>query len=334
MKVFLEDDIAKALTPQVAIDALRQALNEQAAGLVQMPPRQTTDAGNDPAGLDKQHGANWLRISTAFLNGQGVMGFKAMNRAAGLGMRYLIGLYDIASGELLSMMDANEVTTSRTAATSALGTHLLAEPASRTVGILGTGVQARALLRCYAMLRDLDDVVVYSPTPASRDAFVRYAEADLGLTARAARTAEEVTSASTVLLAVRATREPVFFAEWLRPGMHVTGLSSVRYDAREVDDDTWSRADVVVVDDRVNVSHSGDAMSIASSGRFDIDHAAELYELHAGRVHRSGAEQITLFKSSGNAMQDVALAAAVYRELHDVGIGHDLDAFPAVKPYA
>lgn len=333
MILVTEADIARVVTPAIALDSLRRALDEQVAGEVQMPPRQTTDAGNDPAGLDKHHGANWLRISTAFLNGQGVMGFKAMNRAAGLGMRYLIGLYEIASGELLAVMDANEITTARTAATSALGTHLLADEAARTVGILGSGVQARALLRTYAMLRELDEVLVHSPTPASRANFAEFAATDLGLNARAVDTAEEVASASTVLVAVRATREPVFLAGWLRPGMHVTGLSSVRYDAREVDDDTWHRADVVVVDDRVNVGHSGDALSAAASS-YELGAAHELYEVHAGKVRRTSSEQITLFKSSGNALQDVALAAGVHDVLRTEGASTDVGPFPAVKPYA
>lgn len=322
------------LSPELAINALRSGLDEQAAGQVQMPPRQTTDAGEGKGGLDQHTGANWLRISSAFLNGTGFMGFKAMNRAAALGMRYMIGLYEIATGDLKAIMDANDITTARTAATSAMGTHVLADPASTTVGVLGSGVQARALIATYALLRDIERVVVYSPTQQSRDAFATYVNSDLGIDAEAVDTAEDVAKASTVLVAVRATRDPVFVADWLRPGMHVTGLSSVRYDAREVDDETWRRADLVVVDDRQNVGQSGDARSVSAAGLFDVSAAAELWSAYAGEVNRSGPDDVTLFKSAGNAMQDISLAAAVVAEAEKRQIGTDLGAFPDVKPYA
>lgn len=334
MLLLNHEHVTSVLSPELAISALRSGLDEQAAGQVQMPPRQTTDAGDGKGGLDKNTGSNWLRISSAFLNGTGFMGFKAMNRAAGIGMRYMIGLYEIATGELKAVMDANDITTARTAATSAMGTHVLADPASTTVGVLGSGVQARALIASYALLREVERVLVYSPTPQSREAFAAYVTGDLGIDAQAVDAAEDVAKASTVLVAVRATREPVFVADWLRPGMHVTGLSSVRHDAREVDDETWRRADVVVVDDRQNVGQSGDARSASAAGAFDVSTAPELWAAYVGEVKRGGPDDVTLFKSAGNAMQDISLAAAVVAEAESRQIGTDLGAFPDVKPYA
>ena len=334
MLILNHQQVHDLLSPDLALAALRSGLTEQAAGRVQMPPRQTTDAGDGAGGLDRHTGANWLRISSAFLNDSGVMGFKAMNRAAGVGMRYMVGLYDIATGEIRALMDADEITTARTAAVSALGTHLLADPASTTIGVFGSGVQAHALVRTYARLRTLERVIVHSPTPARRESFAREVTEDLGIAADAVAEPRMVTEAATVLIAVRATREPVFLAEWLRPGMHVTGLSSVRYDAREVDDETWRRADVVVLDDRENVAQSGDALSVASSGGFDLGAAPELWSAFGGDPKRESDDQITLFKSSGNAMQDISLAAFVAHEAHTRGIGLSLDDFPEVKPYA
>lgn len=308
-----------------AIDELRKALEEQALGQVQMPPRQTTDT---------QDGQNWLRISQAFLNGSGYMGFKAMNRAAGLGMRYLIGLYRIETGELLSLMDANWVTTRRTAATSALGTHLLARPDDLSVGVIGTGVQARAFAAAYAHLRPLERVVVYSPRAESRADFVRTIGAELGVTVEPADSAEQVAEACpTTVLAMRAPREPVYRADWLRPGAHVTGLSSVRAEAREIEDGVWTQSDVVVADDRGTVFQSGDGRSAATAG-VDSDTVPELWELVAGKVGRTSPDQVTLFKSSGNAMQDIAVAVGAYGLARERARGRDLGAFPEVKPYA
>jgi len=307
-----------------AIEALRQSLAEQALGQVQMPTRQTTDA---------QDGQNWLRISMVFLNGSGYMGFKAMNRAAGLGMRYMVGLYRIETGELLAVMDANLLTTRRTAATSALGTHMLVPDGENSVGIIGTGVQARAFLAAYASLRNVEQVLVFSPRPESRTAFARSAHDELGLTVETMSSAEEVALACPVtVLAMRAPREPVYREVWLRPGVHVTGLSSVRPEAREIEDGVWDRADLAVLDDRGTVAQSGDGRSATSAG---IDPASlpELWELVAGKVARTSPDQVTLFKSSGNAMQDLAVAVGVYELACERGRGRDLGAFPDVKPY-
>lgn len=309
-----------------AIEELRGALGEQARGLVQMPPRQTTDAAG---------GQNWLRISQAFLNGSDVMGFKAMNRSAGNGMRYLIGLYRISSGELLAVMDANWVTTRRTAATSALGTHLLAPPAEHRVGIVGAGVQARAFVEAYQSLRPLQEVVVHSPRPESRDAFAASVAADLHVEARAVGSAAEVAQACPVtVLAMRAPFEPVYLADWLRPGVHVTGLSSVRAEAREIADEVWAAADVVVVDDRGTVGQSGDGRSATAAGVVDLAQLPELWQLVDQTVGRTSAEQVTLFKSAGNALQDIAVASGAYQLALERRRGVDVGAFPEVKPYA
>ncbi len=308
-----------------AIDELRKALEEQALGQVQMPPRQTTDT---------QDGQNWLRISQAFLNGSGYMGFKAMNRAAGVGMRYLMGLYRIETGELLSLMDANWVTTRRTAATSALGTHLLARPDDLSVGVIGTGVQARAFAAAYAYLRPIERVVVFSPRAESRADFVRTVGAELGVTVEPADSAEEVAAACpTTVLAMRAPREPIYRATWLRPGAHVTGLSSVRAEAREIEDGVWTQSDVVVADDRGTVFQSGDGRSATAAG-VDGGAVPELWELVAGKVGRTSPDQVTLFKSSGNAMQDIAVAVGAYGLAREQARGRDLGVFPEVKPYA
>lgn len=308
-----------------SIEELCSALTEQAKGLVQMPPRQTTDT---------QDGQNWLRISQAFVNGSDVMGFKAMNRSAGNGMRYLIALYRISTGELLALMDANWVTTRRTAATSALGTDLLAPAEDRRVGIIGSGVQARAFAAAYGTLRPLEEIVVFSPRPESRNGFAADVGAELGVAVTVADSPEAVAAKCPVtVLAMRAPRAPVYQASWLRSGGHVTGLSSVRPEAREVEDAVWHQADVVVVDDRGTVGQSGDGRSVAAGG-FDLGGTPELWQLVSGQVSRNSAEQVTLFKSAGNALQDISVAAGAYHLAVERGRGRDLGAFPELKPYA
>lgn len=317
-------DMDGLLDIERSIAELRNALAEQAKGQVQMPARQTTDT---------QDGQNWLRISSAFLNGSGYMGFKAMNRAAGLGMRYMVGLYKIETGELLSLMDANWLTTRRTAATNAIGTDLLAPKEERSVGVIGSGVQARAFVQAYSKLRKLERVTVFSPRKESRSSFAQWIEGHVGVSAVAVDNAETVArNCNVTVLAMRAPREPVYMRGWLRPGVHVTGLSSVRPEAREIEDGVWETSDVIVLDDRGTVFQSGDGRSIASKG-FESGSIPELWELASGKVVRSSDEQITLFKSSGNAMQDIAVAVGVYKLAVENQKGRNIDAFPEVKPY-
>lgn len=318
-------DMEALLSVESSVEALRAALRQQADGRVQMPARQTMDAQDSP---------NWLRISSAFLNGSDYMGFKSMNRAAGLGMRYLVALYRISTGELVALMDANALTTARTAATNALGTHLLAVPDSDRVGVIGAGVQARAFLHAYAALRPLRGITVFSPREESRTAFAAEMRAELGLDAQAVDSAEKVArDCETTVLAMRAPFEPVYRAEWLRPGAHITGLSSVRKEAREVEDAIWTSADLVVVDDRGTVFQSGDGLAAAAAG-YDPERCVDLCDVATGQAGRGDPSQITLFKSAGNAMQDIALAIGAYEGAVAAGRGSDLGGFPAVKPYA
>lgn len=319
------EDMEALLSVEKSLEALRDALRQQADGRVQMPARQTMDAMDSP---------NWLRISSAFLNGADYMGFKSMNRAAGLGMRYLVALYRISTGELVAIMDANWLTTQRTAATNALGTHLLAPAASDRIGIIGSGVQAQAFIRAYASLRGLKGVTVYSPREESRQSFAEAIQRDLGIDANAVDSAEKVArECETAVLAMRAPFEPVYRAEWLRPGVHVTGLSSVRKEAREVEDEVWSSSDLVVVDDRGTVFQSGDGLSVAASGAFAPERCVELHEVVTGLAGRRDSQQVTLFKSAGNAMQDVAVAIGAFETAVATGRGREIEQFPIVKPY-
>jgi len=119
----------------------------------------------------------------------------------------------------------------------------------------------------------------------------------------------------------------------LRPGVHVTGLSSVRPEAREVQDGVWTESDLVVLDDRFAVFHSGDGRSALETGVVP-DALPELFELVVGKVGRSGTQEVTLFKSAGNAMQDAAVAVGAYELAVTSGAGRSVPDFPEVKTYA
>ena len=327
MLMLEHDDIAGLLPPEETIQALRAALLEQSKGLVQVPPRTT---------VDSSAGFGWLRTMPAILNGSKVMGFKAMHSTPGVGVGYFVDLYDLPTGELLATMDADWLTAQRTAATAAIGADMLAAKTIRTVGLLGSGEQARSMLVATSKVRHLAQINVFSPTPAHRNAFAEAIGREHGLNIKPVERPEQAVAGCDLLLsAFRTGKEPLVAADWITPGMHICAASSVRPAARELADDVWRKAVVVAVDDRAHAFESGDGRSAIVSGAFEPERAVELWELVSGQKRgRDTDRDITLFKSVGTALQDLAVAHAIYRRAKQNGVGRDLGRFPKMRPHA
>lgn len=321
------DDIAGLLSPEEVIGALREGLLEQSKGLVQVPPRTTVESTS---------GFGWLRTMPAILNGSKVMGFKAMHSTPGVGVGYFVDLYDLPTGELLAMMDADWLTAQRTAATAAIGVDMLARKTIRTVGVLGSGEQARSMLIAASKVRQFAEINVFSPTPAHRQAFAETIGREQGLNIKPVEHPRQAVVGCDLLLSVfRAGKDPFVAADWITPGMHICAASSVRPSARELEDLIWRRAAVVAVDDRAHAFESGDGRSALASRSFDPEHSIELWELVSGQKRgRATDADITLFKSVGTALQDIAVAKAIYLRARQEGLGRDLKRFPRMRPHA
>ena len=327
MLLLEHDDVAGLLSPEEVIEALREALLEQSKSLVQVPPRTTVESTS---------GFGWLRTMPAILNGAKVMGFKAMHSTPGVGVGYFVDLYDLPTGELLTMMDADWLTAQRTAATAAIGVDMLARKTVRTVGVLGSGEQARSMLIAASKVRHLAEVKVFSPTPAHRQAFAEAIGREQGLNIKPVEHPKQAVIGCDLLLSVfRAGKEPFVSADWITPGMHICAASSVRPAARELEDAIWRRAAVVAVDDRAHAFESGDGRSALASRSFDPERSVELWELVSGQKRgRATDADITLFKSVGTALQDIAVAKAIYLRARQKGLGRDLKRFPRMRPHA
>jgi ornithine cyclodeaminase/alanine dehydrogenase len=328
MLLLTHQDVCAAVTMADAVEAMERAFREQGAGQVNQPQR-----------LNIKAGKGWLRVGPAVLEGSGWMGFKAMNLCPGHGLRYVISLYSVADGALVALVDAQHLTTLRTGGTSAVATRLLARPEPTTVAVLGSGVEARAQLEAMHAIGLARAARVWSPTAANRERFAAEMSAALGIlveavgdgraAVRGANGAGEV--AGLVVAAVRSP-QTVLAADWLEPGTHVNSVGTARPDQREIDPATFQRAAVVVVDTREGVfGEAGDA--IAAREVFGPEQAHELAELVVGQApHRTSPDQLTLFKSVGTAIQDIALAAVVYERARARGLGQELaPAFPHAK---
>ena len=315
------EDIEGILVPDEVREAVFAGMLEQARGQVQVPPRITVDATS---------GLGWLRLMPTLMNESKLMGFKAMHSTPGVGVRYLVMLYAMDTGELLAQMDADWLTSQRTSATAAIGVATLAKEDISEVGILGSSEQARAMLRAVVRVRKMPKVKVFSPTKENRNRFADAMGKALGLNILPVETAEAAVAGSDLVLSVfRSGREPVVDASWIEPGTHVNASSSIRPEARELKDNVWTKCDVIAFDDRGHALESGDGVSAVAGGFLVPDRTAEIWEiLNKSKHGRQNSREITLFKAVGTGLQDVSLAAAIYSKAKNLGIGKDIGAFP------
>ncbi|MBV8086010.1 MAG: ornithine cyclodeaminase family protein [Chloroflexi bacterium] len=315
------EDVCAAVSMADAIEAMERGFAEQGDGQVVQPQR-----------LNLKAGKGWLRLGPAVMERSGYMGFKAMNLAPGKGMRYQIHLYRVEDGELLAVMDAQHLTTLRTGGTSAVATRRLAGKQPGPVAVLGAGAEARAQAEAMHVLGLATSMHIYSRTPENRRRFADDLATGLGIAVTTMDSAREAVDGCSVVVAAVKSSETVLSGEWLAPGTHVNSVGTARPDQREIDAATFQRASVIVVDSREGVfGEAGDA--VAAKDVFSPEQAHELADLVAGRAPaRTDAQQITLFKSVGTALQDVALAAAIYERAAERGLGRDVGAFPMLKP--
>src|SRR5438093_255908 len=209
-----------------------------------------------------------------------------------------IFLVDPLTGTPLAIMDGRLITEMRTAAVSAAATKVLAFPAAKILAILGSGVQSRSHAEALQLVRNFEEIRVWSPTREHAERFAK----EVG---GKAMSAEEAVRGADVVVTTTNSKTPVVKGSWLKPGCHVNAIGACRPDWRELDDEAMSN--VVFVDSREGaMKESGDV--ILSDAKI----YAELGEALAGKVP-SRANETTIFKSLGMAVEDIAAAMLVYR---------------------
>ncbi len=209
-----------------------------------------------------------------------------------------IFLVDPQTGTPLAIMDGRLITEMRTAAVSAAATKVLAFPATKILAILGSGVQSRSHAEALQLVRNFEEIRVWSPTKEHAERFAK----EVG---GKAMSAEEAVRGADVVVTTTNSKTPVLKGSWLKPGCHVNAIGACHPDWRELDDEAMSN--VVFVDSREGaMKESGDV--ILSDAKI----YAELGEALAGKVP-SRANETTIFKSLGMAVEDIAAAMLVYR---------------------
>lgn len=229
-----------------------------------------------------------------------------------------VTLYDGETGELRAALNASAVTAIRTAACSALATRMLARADARELAIVGAGVQARSHLQAMRAVRDFERVLVWSRT-AERAAALEGAVA--------AETAEEALREADVVCTTTSAREPIVRRAWLRDGAHVNAVGSSVASARELDTETMKAAALFVDRRESALNEAGDYLLAAREGAIGPNHIrAELGELLVGaQPGRGSRDELTVFKSLGLAVEDLAAAEYVVRRARETGLGTEVE---------
>ena len=286
-----EAAVRRLLRMEDLIPAMARALADLSAGRVVQPVRvilPITDHQGFFGVMPAYAGALGAKLVSSYPNNQGIPTHHA-----------LIVLFRPETGEPIAIMDGRLITEMRTAAASAVATHLLARPDASVLAIIGSGVQARSHLEALRLVRSFGEVRVWSPRNARA-----FAE-QFGV--QAMGSAEEAVRGAHVVVAATSSTTPVLMGEWLSPGTHVNAVGATRPEWRELDDAALARARVFVDSKEAAMRESGDI--IAAGQGF-----AEIGEVIAGaRPGRTTADEVTLFKSVGVAVEDVVSADLVYR---------------------
>lgn len=225
-------------------------------------------------------------------------------------------LHSPHTGELQAVMNASAITSIRTAAVSAVATRALARRDAAVLAIIGTGAQAKGHLRSIPLVRNISEVRIAGRTRAHGDRFVDsvVSVVNPSLAARACDSVEEAVSGADIIVTVTSSNEPVLRREWIAPGTHINLVGSSVSSAREADGATM-KAGVLFVDRRESaLNESGDYLFALREGAIGPDSIrAELGDVLAGEAPgRSSDEEITIFKSLGLAIEDLAAAQYLY----------------------
>jgi ornithine cyclodeaminase len=239
----------------------------------------------------------------------------------------IVLLVDPETAVPIAVMDASEITAIRTAAVTGVATRLLAREDASVLAILGSGVQARTHLEAMLLVRQIREVRVFSPTAANREAFAGREGRRHDVAVRACPSARAAVEGAEIVCAVTSSREPVVAGDWLDDGVHINAVGSSVPQAREIDTAAVARSRLFV-DSRESALHeAGDFLIARREGAVGDEHIlAEIGEVLLGEhPGRGGSGEVTLFKSLGLAVEDLAAADHVLRRAVAEGVGTEVD---------
>jgi len=316
MTLFLDEKcVARLVTMDDALIAVEEVFGEVGRGTVTNVPRVRAPLGDGT-----------LRITAAVLEYRGYYGVKVSSTTifeSGAGR--VFSLYKSKTGELAAIVQVFAMGAMRTGAASGIASKYMARPDSATLGVVGTGRQARTQVAAICKTLPITKIRVFSRSAENRQSFCD-AIALPGVTAIPVDTAEAAVRHCDVVVTATTSTAPVLKGEWLSPGSHINAIGANYEYRRELDSAAVARASVIASDDLEQVKYEAtDLAAPVSEGVMGWDSLTGLGDIVAGkRPGRTDPSDITIFKSLGVALEDVALAAAAYEKALNLGIGQQL----------
>ncbi|HHY38130.1 MAG TPA: ornithine cyclodeaminase family protein [Clostridia bacterium] len=328
-------DLEHLLAIKEVIDVVREAFVELSTGKPApcMPVRTALE------GLPREGTPLFMPVYSPRLERFAVKVVSVFPRNFDLGLptiNSLILLFDAITGKPLAIMEGSYITALRTGAASAVATDTLARRDAEILSIIGAGVQGRAQLRCIVHVRRISEVRVYDALPGNAERFVEEMTPFLQSAPikrgappvlRSTRTAEEAVEGADIIVTATTSKVPVLEWDWIKPGAHINAIGAFKPDMRELDSKTIANADKVIVDSRAAImKEAGDLLIPLEEGTITEERIdAELGEVLSGLVRgRDTNGAITVFKTVGVALLDLAVADLVSRKATSSGVGTEV----------
>lgn len=321
-------DVARLLPMQACIAVMRDALGALARGKALVPLRMV---------MRMPDGSGFLGVMPGQMSAHGgrtgALGMKAVSVFPGNAARGIdthqgaVLLFETDTGRLSALMDGATITAIRTAAVSGVATDLLARRDATELAILGAGVQARTHLEAIATVRPLGKVRVWSRNLEHARALVAEQKGRSGIDIQALPTADAAVRGADIVATVTASPDPVLQRAWLKEGAHINAVGSSIPTTREIDSATMAAARLFVDRRESALNEAGDLLIPIREGVVKPDHIqAELGQVIIGEnPGRQSARELTLFKSLGLSVEDVASAAYVAQQARETGIGQTVN---------
>ncbi|AYH45248.1 ornithine cyclodeaminase family protein [Azoarcus sp. DN11] len=315
MAIYLkEDEVASVLDMPLALEAVEQVMGAHGRGETVDYPRQRVRLPSTMTHL-LQGGVPGLNLT----------GLKVYT-SAGPKLRFWVHLFDATTGDPVAVLEADRLGMMRTGAAGGVAAKWLARPDARVAGVFGSGWQAQGQVLALCAVRPIERIKVFARNADRLASFCAQMSRETGREVVPAASAEDTVRGSDVVVTITTSPKPLFDADWLETGTHITAAGSNSLARQELSEAAVRRADVICVDSReIAVREAGDLMPLLEKGRTQPGRWVELGEVIAGvRPGRTSAAQITLFESQGMAVQDIAVAARVVALARERGLGCEL----------
>jgi alanine dehydrogenase len=324
MLVLSEEQVRSLIDIEELIAALEQAHIQYSTGKAVMPVRLVV-------GLPQIQGR--ITSMPGYLTEDKALGMKVVTYFQNNPEQDLpailatVMLFSASTGKMIAVMDGSYITAIRTACASAMATRALANPETPVLGILGAGVQARAHIQALCRVREMSKIKLYSPSSISATNLKRELEPAAGVAIEVAKSAEEAVRHSDLVVTATTAQQPILRFEWLKPGAHINAVGSHRPDSRELDGPTLAHSKLIVDSREAIMAECGDILLAIKEKNITESHIhAEIGEVLAGtKSGRSDSDEVTLYKSVGIAIQDVATAQLVHHKALKFKVGTNVE---------